>query len=309
VNYYEREIEVMKKNFEKDKKEMEQAHQLEVSMLEDQKADMEALYAKSQEVILGLQEQLQDAQRNPEPVQAGLAHCCAQALCGLARRLEEEMHLRHQNQLQQIRIEYLRLSEENSQLKSDLERTQLELEAAENRNNTQRKEIKALKKDKEKACCELEELNTQTEKYKNELSQLNCKVLQLEEDISVHQTQKEENQASFQLVMQRLAEAGGREEQQGDQIQKLTVELAHVNEECQRLRLSQSELTESLEESRDQLRGVHLRLEAAQAQHGQTMQHLQEQMAQLVPGARVAELQRLLSLQEEETARQLHTQE
>nr|XP_045011965.1 ninein-like protein isoform X1 [Jaculus jaculus]XP_045011966.1 ninein-like protein isoform X1 [Jaculus jaculus]XP_045011967.1 ninein-like protein isoform X1 [Jaculus jaculus] len=678
VNYYEREIEVMKKNFEKDKKEMEQAHQLEVSMLEDQKADMEALYAKSQEVILGLQEQLQDAQRNPEPVQAGLAHCCAQALCGLARRLEEEMHLRHQNQLQQIRreaeeelsqkllwleaqhaahckslslqhqcekdqllqthfqrvkelaaqldlekerreerekevlarcqkqqlklqavmneeqvricrsfalekekleqtyreqverltqeadalrallkdgfhvvggepeeipssrplgpdsrlqspskpapdtggesaldwpgqlqtkdrdvpsqlcsvdatrvptphlrkgseswpseilglrenhqgllsaeqgavpeepeppsrapaslgqpdaqelslptqpqmlepwlspadleaqtdslskepapvshgqasegpaedgedsqgtwiqlsgnaarmepslpcpelpgpqgvspkplativeteaevtleseknamktkllqledvvralekeadsretdrIEYLRLSEENSQLKSDLERTQLELEAAENRNNTQRKEIKALKKDKEKACCELEELNTQTEKYKNELSQLNCKVLQLEEDISIHQTQKEENQASFQLVMQRLAEAGGREEQQGDQIQKLTVELAHVNEECQRLRLSQSELTESLEESQDQLRGVHLRLEAAQAQHGQTIQHLQEQMAQLVPGARVAELQRLLSLQEEETARQLHTQE
>ncbi|KAL6039410.1 hypothetical protein STEG23_012984, partial [Scotinomys teguina] len=102
VNYYEKEIEVMKRNFEKDKKELEQAFQLEVSVLEGQKADLEALYAKSQEVILGLKEQLQDAARSPEPAPAGLAHCCAQALCTLAQRLEVEMHLRHQDQLQQI---------------------------------------------------------------------------------------------------------------------------------------------------------------------------------------------------------------
>jgi ninein-like protein len=93
----------MKRNFEKDKKEMEQAHQRAVGILEDQKADLEALYAKSQEVILGLQEQLRDLVHSPEPAQAGLAHCCAKALCGLARRLQEEMHLQHQSQLQQIR--------------------------------------------------------------------------------------------------------------------------------------------------------------------------------------------------------------
>lgn len=94
----------MKRNFEKDKKEMEQAFQLELSVLEGQKADLEALYSKSQEVILGLKEQLQDAARSPEPVPAGLAHCCAQALCTLAQRLEVEMHLRHQDQLLQIRF-------------------------------------------------------------------------------------------------------------------------------------------------------------------------------------------------------------
>lgn len=94
----------MKRNFEKEKKELEQAFQLEVSVLEGQKADLEALYAKSQEVILGLKEHLQDAARSPEPAPAGLAHCCAQALCTLAQRLEVEMHLRHQDQLQQIRF-------------------------------------------------------------------------------------------------------------------------------------------------------------------------------------------------------------
>lgn len=95
---------------------------------------------------------------------------------------------------------------------------------------------------------------------------------------------------------------------QGDQIQNLKIELERVNEECQYLRLSQAELTESLEESRSQLYSVQLRLEAAQSQHGRIVQRLQEQMSQLVPGARVAELQHLLNVKEEE-ARRLSAQQ
>ncbi|XP_052580637.1 ninein-like protein isoform X4 [Peromyscus californicus insignis] len=670
VNYYEKEIEVMKRNFEKDKKEMEQAFQLEVSVLEGQKADLEALYAKSQEVILGLKEQLQDAARSPEPAAAGLAHCCAQALCTLAQRLEVEMHLRHQEQLQQIRreaeeelnqklswleaqhaacceslslqhqcekdqllqthlqrvkdlaaqldlekgwreereqevlapcrrqplklqavmseeqaricgsftlekekleqtyrkqveglareadalrallkdgtavvsdqqertpssmslgpdsrpqppvqqavspdgrtgapaeewpgqerakgnelpgqpcntvamprpapspvsrrsseslgvrdnhqgplsaeegtvpkepeppartlpgqgqklplptqpqmlepwlgpaaldrkpapvgfqgqaseeptgdtegvqetwlqfrgeassmrlslpcselpdpqeakfkhlailgetearvtsvmsesemndvktkllqledvvralekeadsrenyrAEFQRLSEENCMLKSDLGRIQLELETSESRNETQRQEIEVLKTDKEQACFDLEELGIQTQKYKDELSQLNCRILQLEGDTSALHTQKEENRVAIQLLMQKLEEAGCREEQQGVQIQNLEVELERVNEECQGLRLSQAELTESLKESQDQLHSAQLSLETAQSQHGRIVKHLQEQMGQLVPRAHVVELQHLLNL-EEEAGRRLNAQQ
>ncbi|KAM4842475.1 ninein-like protein isoform 1-T2 [Thomomys bottae] len=668
VNYYEREIEVMKKNLEKEKREMKQAHQVEVSILEDQKTDLEALYTKSQEVILGLQEQLQDKVHNPEPGKAGLAHCCAQELCGLARRLEEEMHMRHENQLQQIRreagnelsqklswleaqhaahceslslqhqcekdkllqthlrranelvaqldlekgrqeerekeilarcrrqqlklqaamseeqaqicrsftqekeklertyrdqvdrlaweaemlrallkdrtatvgseserpcnpapllpesgdqplvpmalcadrdvkvsvgywpsqgrdtlgqpcmvyaiqspsptgmsrgpsegpslqenhqdplstvplerkshvepcginkgaileglapsarasassmqpdteelllekqtsslmrepismggqegsargskgalethlqldgeaentgllltcpklpdpqglvperlatfeetaaetlserekndvkikllqledvvralekeansrendrIEFHRLSEENTLLQTDLRNIQQELEAAENTNGAQRKEIEVLKRDKEKACFEMEKLNTQIQNYKDELSQLNCRVLQLEGDTSTHQAQKEKHHVAIQLLMQRLEEAGLRDEQQGNQIQKLEVELEHMNQECQKLRLSQSQLKESLEETQDQLYSAHLRLEATHGQHEQKVQRLQEQMSHLVPGARVTELQHLLSLQKEEAGRKLDAQ-
>nr|XP_012612217.2 ninein-like protein isoform X5 [Microcebus murinus] len=107
VNYYEREIEVMKRDFEKERKEMEQAHKREVGVLEEQKADLEMLHAKSQEVIQGLREQLQDLAHGPQPEQLGLAlaPCCAQALSSLALRLEEELHLRHRGQLQQIRRE------------------------------------------------------------------------------------------------------------------------------------------------------------------------------------------------------------
>ncbi|XP_069862724.1 ninein-like protein isoform X4 [Dipodomys merriami] len=308
VNYYERDIEVMKKNFEKEKRDMKQAHQVEVSTLEGQKKDLEALYTKSQEVIQGLQEQLQDKMHSPELAKTGLAHCCAQELCDLARRLEEEMNLRHQNQLQQIRIEFHRLSEENTLLQTDLRKIQQELEAAENTNGAQRKEIEVLKRDKEKACFEVEKLNTQIQNYKDELSQINCRVLQLEGDTSTHQAWKEKRHVAIQLLMQRLEEASQREQQQDKQIQKLEVELEHMNQECQNLRLSQSELTESLQETQEQLYSAHRRLEAAQGQHEQKVQCLQEQMGQLVPGARVAELQHLLSLQKEEARRKLDSQ-
>uniref|UniRef100_A0A8I5QZV5 Ninein-like protein n=1 Tax=Papio anubis TaxID=9555 RepID=A0A8I5QZV5_PAPAN len=97
VNHYEREIAALKRNFEKERKDMEQARRREVSVLEGQKADLEELHKKSQEVIWGLQEQLQDTAHDPEPERMGLAPCCTQALCGLA--------LRHQSHLRQIRRE------------------------------------------------------------------------------------------------------------------------------------------------------------------------------------------------------------
>lgn len=80
---------------------MEQARRREVSVLEGQKADLEELHKKSQEVIWGLQEQLQDTAHDPEPERMGLAPCCTQALCGLA--------LRHQSHLRQIRSGWLLL--------------------------------------------------------------------------------------------------------------------------------------------------------------------------------------------------------
>lgn len=46
------------------------------------------------------------------------------------------------------------------------------------------------------------------------MSQLNCRILQLEGDTSALHTQKEENRIAIQLLVQKLEEAGCREEQQ-----------------------------------------------------------------------------------------------
>lgn len=211
VNYYEREIEVIKRDFAKEKKEMEQAFRLEFSVLEDQKADLESLHVKSQEVIKGLQDQLQSAAHGPELERkfdlerVEMEQRYTQALSGLAQQLaqekdqlEEELHQRHRHELQQIRIELDRLSEENMLLKNELGRIQQELESTERTNDAQRKEIEVLKRDKEKACSEVEELNKQSQKCKDELTQLNHRVLQLEEEVSTQQARNEKNCITIQ---------------------------------------------------------------------------------------------------------------
>uniref|UniRef100_A0A8C0JXB7 Ninein-like protein n=1 Tax=Canis lupus dingo TaxID=286419 RepID=A0A8C0JXB7_CANLU len=162
--------------------------------------------------------------------------------------LEKEAESRENN-----RIELDRLSEENSWLKNELRKIQQELEAAERTKDAQRKEIEVLRRDKEKTCSEVEELNKQSQKCKDEVSQLSHKVLQLGEEASIHQAQDEKNRVTIQLLTHRLEEAG---QQEDEQIQKLELELEHMNQECQSLRLSQSQLRETLEESQDQV-GVH----------------------------------------------------
>nr|XP_011748054.1 ninein-like protein isoform X7 [Macaca nemestrina] len=221
----------------------------------------------------------------------------------VVRALEKHVDLREND-----RLEFHRLSEENALLKNDLGRVRQELEAAESTHNAQRKEIEVLKKDKEKVCSEMEVLTRQNQNYKDQLSQLNDRVLQLGQEASTHQAQSEEHRVTIQLLTQSLEEVACSGQQQSDQIQKLKVELECLNQEYQSLQLSQSELTQTLEESQGQVQGAHLRLRQAQAQHSQEVRQLQEQMSRLVPQDRVAELQRLLSLQGEQAGRRLDAQ-
>ncbi|XP_061064943.1 ninein-like protein isoform X2 [Eubalaena glacialis] len=292
VNYYEREMEMMKRAFAEERKELERAFKLEVGVLQGQKAELATLHQESQEVVRGLQDRLQRA------VELERGH---------ARQLAQERD-QLEEALQRVRIKLDRLSEENTFLKNELARIQQELEAAERTEAAQRKEVEVLKREKEKACSEMEELCTQSQKCKDELSQLNHRVLQLGEEASTHQAQSKKNHIAVQLLTQRLEEAACREELQDNQIQKLELELEHVTQERQSLRLAQSQLREALEESRDQLYGATTRLRLARSQHAHEAQQLQEQTEQLVPRGRVAELQRLLE-GERQAARQLREEE
>uniref|UniRef100_A0A8D1WGR6 Ninein-like protein n=1 Tax=Sus scrofa TaxID=9823 RepID=A0A8D1WGR6_PIG len=174
VNYYEKEIEGMKRDFAEERQEMERAFKLEVSVLQDQKAKLVALHSESQEVVRGLRDRLQ--------------------------------------RIMELDQGHARLTQERDWLEEALQRV-------------------------------------------------------------------------------------------SKQIQKLELELGHVTEERQSLRLAQSQLREALEESQDQV-GLSL----ARSQHALEVQRLQEQVGQLVPQGRVAELQRLLD-GERQAARQLREEE
>uniref|UniRef100_G5E648 Ninein-like protein n=1 Tax=Bos taurus TaxID=9913 RepID=G5E648_BOVIN len=221
VNDHKREMEETKRAFAEERRELEQAFQLEVGVLQGQKAELATLHAESQEVVRGLRDQLQ-------------------------RRAELE------------RGHTWWLSQERARPQEALQRLR------------------------------------SSQKCRDELSQLNHRVLQLGEEASTHQTQSEKSPVTVQLLTHRLEEAELREELQGNQIQKLELELDRVTRDRQSLRLAQSQLREALEESRNQLYGATQRLQLAQSQHTQRVQQLREEMAQLVPAVRVAELQRLL---------------
>ncbi|XP_044119769.1 ninein-like protein isoform X5 [Neovison vison] len=320
VNSYEREMEAMRRDFMKEREEMQQSFRLEIHMLECRRANLEVLLRKSQELIQDLQDQLQQVTRGPLPERADLGQCCMQALSGpaglLAQEqdlLEQEQHQRHRTELPRVRkeaevvrnyelsrmqaqqaahckllvlqplqekeevllspllqvhevagkeqLKALQEEEANMALereKDDMKTKRLQLEdviralekEADSRKSN-RKEIEVLKRNQEKSCSEVEELNKQSQKCRDEVSQLNEKVLQQGEVASPHQAQNE-NCITIQLLTQRLEEVGQWEELQGEHIQKLELELKHMNQECRSLRLSQSQLRETLEESQDQ---------------------------------------------------------
>uniref|UniRef100_A0A8C3WZ60 Ninein-like protein n=1 Tax=Catagonus wagneri TaxID=51154 RepID=A0A8C3WZ60_9CETA len=269
VNYYEKEIEGMKGDFAEERQEMERAFKLEVGLLQDQKAELVALHAESQEVVRGLRDRLQ---RRAELDQ------------GHARLTQERDRL--EEALQRVRsapgvptllsflnfsrrIELDKLSEENTVLKNELGRIQQELEAANRTEDAQRKEIEVLKREKEKACSEMEELCTQNQKCKTELSQLNDKVLQLGEEASTHQAQNEKNRTVIQLLSGRLEGVVRQEELQVSGRRGWQAGLKQV-------------------------RNSPMCLDLVRSQHALEVQRLQEQVEQLVPQGRVAELQRLL---------------
>uniref|UniRef100_A0A8C6E0E3 Ninein-like protein n=1 Tax=Moschus moschiferus TaxID=68415 RepID=A0A8C6E0E3_MOSMO len=361
VNDHEREMEVTKRAFAEERRQLERAFQLEVGVLQGQKAE---LHVESQEAVRGLREQPKrraqlewghTQQLSQERARLQEWSSRKKQICEQRR---EKVYLEHWNvifcareegptrpssgphqearglerpevgasavwpgppprppwgsgrhpfQSQQPRIELEKLSEENTLLKNELGRIRQELEASERTETAQRKEIEVLKRDKEKACSEMQELCTQVnQKCRDELSQLNHRVLQLGEEASTHQAQSEKNQVAVQLLTHRLEEAVLREELQDNQIQKLDLELDRVTQERQSLRLAQSQLREALEESRDQLYGATQRLWLARSQHAQRVRQLQEEMAQLVPAGHVAELQQLLEGEQRECRQEAH---
>eukprot|EP00079_Xenopus_tropicalis_P035952 XP_017949723.1 PREDICTED: ninein-like protein isoform X1 [Xenopus tropicalis] len=118
VNYYEREVELMKSNFEKERKATEHSFKLEISELEEQRADLEELNAKYQEVIDGLKTQLsksaqcQEMEKRFKEEKLELEQYYAKELSALGQRLtaekdqlEEELRRTHQHELQSMRQE------------------------------------------------------------------------------------------------------------------------------------------------------------------------------------------------------------
>ncbi|XP_054851632.1 ninein-like protein isoform X2 [Eublepharis macularius] len=219
VNYYEREIELMKRNFEKERKDIEQGFKIEISELEEQKNDLEELNVKCQEVIDGLKEQLQklapvqELEKKYEKEMLEMEQYYAKEISSLGQRLaqerdqlQEEMKMKHETEIHRTRIELHRVLEDNDLLKNKLGRLQQEVEDADEANKKHRKHIDEMKMKKEKARSEMEELNQLNKQYKEEIFQLSSRTGQLSHELSQQSSNNKANQSTINLLNQRFAE-------------------------------------------------------------------------------------------------------
>nr|XP_028580835.1 ninein-like protein isoform X3 [Podarcis muralis] len=219
VNYYEREIELMKRNFEKERKDVEQGFKIEISELEEQKSDLEELNAKCQEVIDGLKDQLQklaptqELERSFEKERSEMEQYYAKEISILGQRLaqerdrlEEDMKMKHEAETHFMRIELHSVSEDNLILKNKLGRFQQEVEDVGEANRKHRKHIDELMVEKEKVMRGIEELNQLNKHYEVEIFQLNTRIDQLSHELSELSSDNNVSRNTVNLLNRRLVE-------------------------------------------------------------------------------------------------------
>ncbi|XP_078505153.1 ninein-like protein isoform X3 [Lissotriton helveticus] len=237
VNYYEREIELMKKNFEQERKDTEQAFKIEVSELEEQKSDLEELHAKLEEVIVGLKDQLQkspqsqEIEKRFEKERAEMEQSYAKEISNLAQSLtrereqvEEDLKRIHQLELQSMRIEINRLAEDNCVLRNNIERLQQNLDASAAENSRQKKTTEKLEND-------IVALSSENKAFKDEVSLLSTRNLQLSDAISDLCAKAEESQHTIQLLNQRLAEVADQKEDEAAVARQLQVTVTSLEKQ------------------------------------------------------------------------------
>ncbi|XP_040285579.1 ninein-like protein isoform X4 [Bufo bufo] len=247
VIYYERELELMKTNFEKERKDTEQNFKLEISELEEQKADLEELNVKYQEVIDSLREQLpksghiQEMEKKFEKERAAMEEYYAKEISSLAQRLtkekdqlEEDLRRTQQHELHSVRMELDRLSDDNTFLRNKVERFQQEILNLEDLNRKYRIQIEDFSRDTDEAHGKLEDINKQNQEYQDELCRLNTQHQEAIHnlDMKLEEISGQKDEANSALV--KLQDAiNGLEEEKLQQELSWQKEREHLERELQ----------------------------------------------------------------------------
>ncbi|XP_031453012.1 ninein-like protein isoform X2 [Phasianus colchicus] len=294
VNYYEEEMELMRKTFEREKDSKENV-KAEMSKVEDQEEDLKETVSKYQAVTDVMKEQkgvqsLELEERfEMEPARVELQHTEGtghprQQLNQEGEELRTQCRNRGNN-----RGEQGWLLEENSLLKSQPGRLQKELrEAKEKCSRHDEKHMNKLSREKVEKLAVAVKLKKSSGKSNVENSQTNIKVSKLSHELLEHEASRSASTGSTQLQNQRLMEVQG-------------VEMVLRPEHCQQHAVCWSEmelLQQQLEASQEELFEAKASLSLAQTQHALQLQQAKAQLNNVVPRKQFEELQ--ASLREEQ---------
>ncbi|XP_017941006.2 ninein-like protein isoform X6 [Manacus vitellinus] len=254
INYYKEQLELMQKNFERERKDSEESFKAEMHKMEDQKRDLEETVAKYWAVISSLKEQ--------KPMWS----------LELEERFEVEQARVGQHHTEDICHPGQQLDQEGEELRTQQHQDRLSL----------RKHVNKLGREKVEELAGIAELTMLSEKSKEEVSHPNVKVHQLGCELTGHKAGH-----SAQLQSQRLAEA---EWPRGAEV---AARLEHHQKHAA-CWMEVELLQQQLKASQEKLLEAKASLSLAQTQHALQLQQAKAQMNNMVSKQQFEQLQTTL---------------
>uniref|UniRef100_A0A8B9L1L5 EF-hand domain-containing protein n=1 Tax=Astyanax mexicanus TaxID=7994 RepID=A0A8B9L1L5_ASTMX len=264
VNFYERNIELMKQNMEVERKEIAQGYKMEISELEEQKILAEERLEQLRQTVERLEGELRvkgegmawgsEQERRAQREQAELEQNYAREISNIVHRLtsekdqlEAELKLKMDQEVLLVRARLDEVNSENSALKErlavlhqdvmrleeEVSKKRRKLEETEREYTTIRDEVERLHKENCKCREEVLELSTRNLQLSNENAELNCHL--------------RSDQGAVQRLTESLAQASQEQEQAALSIKQLQETSSQLENEKLRLQVSKQEEKEHLE--------------------------------------------------------------
>ncbi|XP_035256765.1 ninein-like protein [Anguilla anguilla] len=233
VNFYERSLELMRRNMEVERKDISQAFKMEISELEEQKAQAEERAERLRESLEEARaearagagsgagtwgpEQERRAQRERAELEQNYAReigNLVQRLTGERDQLEAELKLRMDEEVQLVRAKLEEVATENTKLKDRLVMSQEDVQRLEEEVHKSRKKLEERDKEHEKSREEVERLFKENARYREEVLELSARNLQLSGENAELSARLRADQGAAQLLTARLAQLS-REQEEG----------------------------------------------------------------------------------------------
>lgn len=237
VNYYERSLELMRQSMEVERKDISQAFKLEISELEDQKAQAEQQVKQLKEALDKLQKQIQhgggagwssEQERRVQRERAELEQNFAREISNLVQRLsaekdqlEAELKLKMDQEVMRVRTQLEEVRSENGALQERLNVLQQEVQSLEDDVAKRRRKLEEMEREHERSREEEERLHKENSKYRQEVLDLSSRNLQLSNTNAELSARLRGDQESVRMLQERLAMVSKEQEEEAAMVRQL----------------------------------------------------------------------------------------
>uniref|UniRef100_UPI0037E8D2BE ninein-like protein n=1 Tax=Semicossyphus pulcher TaxID=241346 RepID=UPI0037E8D2BE len=247
VNYYERSLEMMRQSMEVERKDISQAFKMEISELEEQKAQAEQQSKQLKEALDKLQTQIQhgggggwsnEQERRMQRERAELEQNFAREIGNLVQRLsaekdqlEAELKLKMDQEVMLVRAQLEEVRSENGALQERLSVLQQEVQNLEDDVAKKRRKLDEMEREHGRSRVEEEKLHRENSRYREEVLDLSSRNLQLSNDNAELSARLRGDQESVRMLQERLAMVSKEQEDEGASVRRLQDAAMHQERE------------------------------------------------------------------------------